>query len=72
MYPKDNLAAVMVLFNFFLRFTLNLQTTSEKLLGFWGSTGEVEVVFGFTTDHTISAVPSASETDSFNKGTFST
>ena len=62
----------MALFDFSPRFILDLQATSEKLLGFSGSTGEVEVMFGFTTDHTIFAVPSASDTDSFSKGTFST
>ena len=61
----------MALFDFPPRFTFDLQATFEKLLGFGGFTG-VEVVFSFTTDHTIFAVPSASETDYFNKGTFST
>ena len=62
----------MALFGFSPRFTLDLQATSEKLLGLRGSTGEVEVVFGFTTDHTIFAVPLAFDTDSFSKRTFST
>ena len=30
------------------------------------------MVLGFTTDYATFAVPSASETDSFSKGTFST
>ena len=29
------------------------------------------MVFGFTTDHATFAIPSASETDFFRKGTFS-
>ena len=49
-----------------------MQAISEELLGFWGSTREVEAVLGFTTDYATFAVPSASETDSFSKGTFST
>ena len=54
-------------------FTSDLQATSEELLGFWSSTGGVEVVFGFTTDHAPFPVHSASvETNSFSKGTFST
>ena len=57
----------MALFDFFSRFTLDLKATSEKLLGFWGSTEEVEVVLGFITEQTIFAVPSASETDTFSK-----
>ena len=68
---KDYLGAVLALFNP-PPLHLDLQATPKKLLGFRGSTAEVEVVFGFTTDHTIFAVPSASDTDSFSKETFST
>ena len=57
---------------FFPSLYLRLASNFREIIWILRFHREVGVVFGFTTDRTIFALHSASETDSFNKGTFST